>query len=89
MGHKKYMLVRNVEVPYEQPPQDSLKWTFVHRFLFSFWWNMLPEANLRWYCQNSHFQYGRHEKMLKNLKWEFPSILTITDKKNLHLNVIV
>ena len=32
-------------------------------FLCSFWWNMLPEANHRQYSQNSHFQYGRHEKM--------------------------
>ena len=28
MGHKKYMLVGDVEVPYEHPPQDSLKSTF-------------------------------------------------------------
>ena len=25
MGHKKYMLVGDVEVPYEHLPQDSLK----------------------------------------------------------------
>ena len=25
MGHKKYMLVGDVEVPYEHPSQDSLK----------------------------------------------------------------
>ena len=41
------------------PPQDSLKWTFFNRFLSSFWWNMLPDANHRQYCQNNHFQYGR------------------------------
>ena len=28
MGHKKYMLVGDVEVPYEHPPQDYLKSTF-------------------------------------------------------------
>ena len=28
MGHKKYMSVGDVEVPYEHPPQDSLKSTF-------------------------------------------------------------
>ena len=28
MGHKIYMLVGDVEVPYEHPPQDSLKSTF-------------------------------------------------------------
>ena len=68
MGHKKYMSVGDVEVPYEQPPQDSLKSTFLYRFLFSFWWNMLPEVNHRQYCQNSHFQYGRHEKNAEKLK---------------------
>ena len=72
MGHKKYLLVGEVEVPYEHPPQDSLKSAFFDRFLCSFWWNMLPEANHRQYCQNSHFQYGRPEKMQKNEKWEFP-----------------
>ena len=50
---------------------------------------MLPEANHRQYCQNSHFQYGRYEKVPKNEKWEFALILTITDKQNLHINVIV
>ena len=29
MGHKKYMLVGDVEVPYEHPPQDSLKLVFL------------------------------------------------------------
>ena len=28
MGHKKYMLVGDVDVPYEHPPQDPLKSTF-------------------------------------------------------------
>ena len=28
MGHKRYMLVGNVEGPYERPTQDSLKSTF-------------------------------------------------------------
>ena len=28
MGHKKYMSVGDVEVPYEHPPQVSLKSTF-------------------------------------------------------------
>ena len=37
----------------------------------------------------SHFQYGRPEKMQKNEKWEFPYILTITNKQNLHINIIV
>ena len=72
MGQKKNMPVVDVEVPYEHPQQDSLKWTFFYRFLCSFRWNMLPEANHRQYCQNSYFQYGRHEKMPKNEKWEFP-----------------
>ena len=72
MGHKKYMLVEDVEVPYEYLPQDSLKSTFLYRFLCSFWWNMLSEANYRQYSQNSHFQYGRHEKMPRNEKWVFP-----------------
>ena len=71
MGREKYMLVVDVEVPYEHPPQDSLKSTFFYRFLSSFWWNMLPEANHRQYCQNDHFQYGRQEKMPKNEKCEF------------------
>ena len=34
-------------------------------------------------------QYGRHEKLPKNEKWEFSKILTITDEQNLHMNVIV
>ena len=72
MVHKKYMLVGDVEVPYEHPPQDSLKSIFAIDLLCSFWWNMLPEANQRQYSQKSHFQYGRHEKMLKNEKWQFP-----------------
>ena len=67
MGHKKYMLVGDVEVPYEHPPQDSLKTTFFYRLLSSFWWNMLPEADHRQYCENNHFQYGRHEKTPKNM----------------------
>ena len=29
------------------------------------------------------------KKMPKNEKWEFPLILTVTDKQNLHINVIV
>ena len=29
MGKKIYMLVGNVEVPYEHPPQDSLKSTSI------------------------------------------------------------
>ena len=66
MGHKKYMLVGDVEVPYKHLPQDSLKSTFCYRFLYFFLMNMLPEANHRQFCQNSHFQYGRHEKQLKN-----------------------
>ena len=37
MGHKKYMLVGEVEVPHEHPPQDSLKSAFFYRFLCSFW----------------------------------------------------
>ena len=68
MGHQKYMLVEDVEVAYEHPPQDSLKWFFFYRFLCSFWWNMLLEANHKQYSQNNHFQYGRHEKMPKNEK---------------------
>ena len=28
MGHQKYMLVEDVEVAYEHPPQDSLKSIF-------------------------------------------------------------
>ena len=36
MGHKKYMLVGEVEVPYEHPRQDSLKSAFFYRFLCSF-----------------------------------------------------
>ena len=27
--------------------------------------------------------------MQKNEKWEFPSMLTITNKQNLHINIIV
>ena len=65
MGHKKYMLAGDVEVPYEHPPQDSLKSIFFYGFLSSFRWNMLPEANHRQYCQNNHFQYGHHEKNAK------------------------
>ena len=41
MGHKKYKLVEDTEIPYEHPPQDSLKSTYFYRFLSSFWWNML------------------------------------------------
>ena len=89
MGHKKYMLVGYEAVPYEHPPQDSLKSTFFCRFLCSFWWNMLQEANYRQFYQINHFQYGRHEKMPNNEKWEFLQIVTITDKQNLHINVIV
>ena len=59
MGHKRYMLVGDVEVPYEHPPQDSLKSTFLYIFML-------------FLSQNSQFQYGRHEKMPKNQKWEFP-----------------
>ena len=71
---KKYMLVGDVEVPYEHPPQVSLKWTFFYRFLCSFWWNMLPEANHRQYCQIAIFNMAawRHVKMPKIEKWEFP-----------------
>ena len=29
MGHQKYMLVEDVEVAYEHPPQDSLKSFFL------------------------------------------------------------
>ena len=36
MGHKKYMLVGDVEVPYEHPPQGSLKSTFFYRFFMLF-----------------------------------------------------
>ena len=68
MGHQNYMLVEDVEVAYEHPPQDSLKSNFFYRFLCSFWWNMLLEANHKQYSQNSHFQYGHHEKMPKNEK---------------------
>ena len=32
MGHKKYMFVRDVEGPYECPPQDSLKSPFSVNF---------------------------------------------------------
>ena len=63
MGHKKYKLVGDVEVPYEHPHMTLWNQLFFYRFLSSFWWNMLPEANHRQYCQNNHFQYGRHEKM--------------------------
>ena len=31
MGHKKYMLIGDVEVPYEHLPQDSLKSTFIYK----------------------------------------------------------
>ena len=67
MGHNKYMLVGDVEVPTEHPPHESLKSPFFYRFLTSFWWNMLPEANHKKYCQNNHFQYGRHEKNTETL----------------------
>ena len=30
-----------------------------------------------------------HEKMPKNEKWKFPKTLPITEKLNLHINVIV
>ena len=33
MGHKKYMSVGDVEVPYEHPPQDSPKSTFSIDFM--------------------------------------------------------
>ena len=83
------MLVGDVEVPYEHPPLDSEINFFFYRFLCSFWWDMLPEANHMQYCQNIHFQYGRHEKMLQIEKIWISVILTITDKQNLHINVIV
>ena len=49
---------------------------------------MLLEANHMQHSQISHFQYGRHEKLPKNEKLDFPYILTITDKQNLHIGVI-
>ena len=35
MGHKIYMLVGDVEVPYEHPPQDSLKSTSIDFYALS------------------------------------------------------
>ena len=90
MGHKMYMLVGDVEVPYKHhKQQDSLKLTFFYRFLCSFWWSMLAEANHRQYVKIDIFNMAAMKKYRKNGKWKFPKILTITDKQNLHINVIV
>ena len=79
MGHKEYMLVGDVEVPYEHPPQDFLKSTFFYRFLCFFWWNMLPEANHKQYCQNSLFWYGGPEKNAE--KWKMGISINFNHRK--------
>ena len=65
MGHKKYMLVGDVEVPYEHPHMTLWKQLFSIDFYVLSVKNILPEANHRQYSQSSHFQYGSHEKMPK------------------------
>ena len=52
-------------------------------------WNMLADANCRRYSQISYFRYGRHDKMSKNEKQEFPLVLTITDTEKLRMNIWV
>ena len=48
------------------PPTGLSEITLFCKFLCSFRWNMFPEANHKQHSQNSHFQCGHHEKMLKN-----------------------
>ena len=73
MGHKKYMLVGDVEVPYEHPPQDSLKSYFFSVDLYA-----LSDETC---CQKQTtgnivkiaiFSMATMKKMPKNEKWEFP-----------------
>ena len=77
---------RTLWVPPPPPPPHTHTHTglseinLFYSFYCSFGWNILPEANHRQHSKNSHFKYGHHEKMPKNGKWEFPKILTITDK---------
>ena len=55
MGHMKYMLVGDVEGPYERPHPPTPTYTpglseikFFYRLLSSFTWNMLQEASKSW-----------------------------------------
>ena len=80
MGHKKYRLVGDVEWSYKGPPQDFLKSTLSIDFY------ALSDETC---CQKqitgnidkiAIFKMATMRKMPKNVKWEFPKILTITDK---------
>ena len=84
MGHKKYILVGYVEAPYEHPHRTLWNQLFFCRFLCSFWWNILPGIIIK----ITIFNMAAMKKLLKNEKWEFLQILTITDKQNLHINAI-
>ena len=72
MGHKKYMLVGDVEVPYEHPSQDSLK------SFFSIDFYALSDET---YGQKqitgnkvklAIFNMAAMKNLPKNEKWQFP-----------------